>query len=626
MENMPIFNTLSYKIFFSVAQEYVEKYDVDNIEPADEPQTAVPEPEPEPRPAPKAYIPQAAAPEEPGLPVYDVEPEPNNNTRNIIIAILALIVAGAAAWFAFAGGSGKNNPLGVQKPKWEKFVAVKTDGVRLYKEADTSSPGLQIVIELMDGCMPREKLLWQGDKAPRGYDVNDYDVYFGRVFPVIDESDSWYRVHIGTGEIREAYLQKESCEEVKPEPITKEIIDKVKTGEWSRLVEKGEFANLYLERDHDGEWGETIVAGVLMEGCIIIPNGCCFHPLNTDTTEVGMRNVSGSPDYNRWQMECPAKYWKESDEEIDPTFDVNLLDDNDLRKVVMAIRPTDDTGSTVLYYFPSVATDRFIEFEYSFSPAAVSEAEEDETPQHVTGYKCVKEDDECQLVALFGDNEVKTGMTAMVDYGILEVVDLDGDGNMECLLAELGGGNMEENRTPFVVCYDSEADKFIETEHMRYYADTEKEEWKGQTTYVQRHGLRKVRYAYSKGKLDIVENEVKQFGTARVTIDLDNLYGTDEEGKKSVTADIDGDGTYEFLNITRGMSHAEGYGLMNLRSIATSDGQEIEVDRIAETFKILEENTNGLPDIIADDWLLRWNGTGYDRWEWDGKNIVKCTI
>lgn len=125
MENMPIFNTLSYKIFFSVAQEYVEKYDVDNIEPADEPQTAVPEPEPEPRPAPKAYIPQAAAPEEPGLPVYDVEPEPNNNTRNIIIAILALIVAGAAAWFAFAGGSGKNNPLGVQKPKWEKFVAVK---------------------------------------------------------------------------------------------------------------------------------------------------------------------------------------------------------------------------------------------------------------------------------------------------------------------------------------------------------------------------------------------------------------------------------------------------------------------------------------------------------------------
>lgn len=622
MENMPIFNTLSYKIFFSVAQEYVEKYDVDNIEPADEPQTAVPEPEPEPRPAPKAYIPQAAAPEEPGLPVYDVEPEPNNNTRNIIIAILALIVAGAAAWFAFAGGSGKNNPLGVQKPKWEKFVTVKTDGVRLYKEADTSSPGLQIAIGQMDGRMPGEKLLWQGDKAPRGYDVNDYDVYFGRVFPVIDESDSWYRVHIGTGEIREAYLQKESCEEVKPEPITKEIIDKVKTGEWSRLVEKGEFANLYLERDPDGEWGEAIVAGVLMEGCIIIPNGCCFHPLNTDTTEVGMRNVSGSPDYNRWQMECPAKYWKESDEEVDPTFDVNLLDDNDLRKVVMAIRPTGDTGSTVLYYFPSVATDRFIEFEYSFSPASVSETEE--AAATATAFRV---DDEKLIATVDGEER-----TVDLDFGninLIGVKDLDGDGSIEAVICRfMSSINGEPVDCPLVVYYDAESDELKLTDNMKLTCEPTFEGADGGIIMKQHEGLMTILYAFESGRLVVKQEEFKDFGTVNSKVDIYEVFGEGEEGEKSMAFDIldDGDNEEESLKFVR---ETMGYyhGLkMTLLSVERADGQTVEPDISAETFKFLKEKTNGMPDIIGDNYLYRWNGTGYDRWEWDGKNIVKCTI
>lgn len=622
---MPIFNTLSYKIFYSVAEEYIAKYDVDNIEREDGTDADTAE---SAQTAPLPDVPQAAAHEAaPTIFDSDIKTKPNNNTRNIIIAVVALIVAGAAAWFVFSGSDSKNNPLGVQKPKWEKFAMVKVGGVKLYKEADTSSPNLQIAIEQLDGCMPGEKLLWQGDKAPRGYDVSDYDVESSRVFPVLDESDSWYRIYIGTGEVREAYLQKECCEEVKPEPITKDIIDKVKTGEQAthRLVDKGEFANLYLERYFDEMgWGETITAGVLSEGCIIMPYGCFFNPIKTDTTGVGMRNISDSPDYNSWQLVCPGRYWKDSADDSDGMFDVNLLDDSDLRKVVMAVRPASDTGSNVLYYFPTVATDRFIEFEYSFSPAAEMEMEAEEQQPTVTKYKVEGE----KLKAWLGDEE----QTVKLDFGninLIEVKDLDGDGNMEAVICHfMAAANGEPMDCPIEIYYDAETGDFKHTDEMKLTATPAFEENGDGITIIQREGLKAVRYKFAEGKLTITDDSFKNIGHVIGEIDMNDLFDFGDSGEKTVGADFFGNSPDDVAKLTFVYEFGGYYhGLkMELNGVELLDGSTKSAYVAASKFQFLEEKTNGMPDIIGDNYLYRWNGNGYEQYGWDGKNFVKCNV
>lgn len=141
-------------------------------------------------------------------------------------------------------------------------------------------------------------------------------------------------------------------------------------------MEKGEFANLYfewypVEIDDEG----TVMAGVLTDGCIVAPEECRLHPQKTETTEVTIQNVSLEAYYNLWRLDCPEKYWRTSSIFAKSIFDVTLLTDSDIQKIVMAIRPQYSTSSKVYYYFPTVATDRFVGFDYSFSPAADVEVE-----------------------------------------------------------------------------------------------------------------------------------------------------------------------------------------------------------------------------------------------------------
>lgn len=180
MEKNEIFNTLSYKIFYSVAQEYIKKYEeeideivTDSAEVSSGTEATANVPKPiAPDAAPAVSTPSGSASDN----VDNQNEKTNNITRNIIIALSVLIVGGAIAWFAFFSGGSKNNPLGVQKPKWEKFVMVNAEGVMLFKEASTTSPNLKHAVERLDGCMPGEAILWSGEKAPRGYDVDDYNV------------------------------------------------------------------------------------------------------------------------------------------------------------------------------------------------------------------------------------------------------------------------------------------------------------------------------------------------------------------------------------------------------------------------------------------------------------------
>ena len=624
MEKNEIFNTLSYKIFYSVAQEYIKKYegeldeivtDSAEVSSGTEATANVPKPIASDA-APAVSTPSVSASDN----VDNQNEKTNNTTRNIIIALIVLIVGGAIAWFAFFSGGSKNNPLGVQKPKWEKFVMVNAEGVMLFKEANSTSPNLKSAVDCVDCDMPQEQLLWSGEKAPRGYHVDDYGVEINSVYPVIDENEDWYKVYIGTGTIREAYLQKKYTEEVKPEPITKEIIDKVKTDSWitHRLVEKGEFANLYLERGFDemGD-GEYVIVGVLTEGCIVIPDQCHFRPTKSDVVESEMKNNSTDAEYQWWQFTCSEKYWNASEEGGDGTFDVNLLEDNDIRKIVMALRPIGDTDTEVWYYFPTVASDRFIGFNYSFSPAAV------DAPEGQSSVSEYRVDGETLIATIAGeDRELKLELGNTELYGYK---DLDGDGSMEAVVSHfMSGANGEPVDCPYVVYYDAENDQLKKTDEMALTCKPTFEGDGDKIVIVQREGLRMVSYSYEAGKLNTEKDEVKSFGNILSSIEMSNVFADAEYGEKSVSLNFDDEGDDEE---TLTFSREEGgyyHGLkMTLQSVSFASGESKSIDITADKFQILKESTNNMPDIIGDNYLYRWDGSRYEEYMWDGTNLVK---
>lgn len=557
-----------------------------------------------------------------------IEQEPVDDSRKkwyYIGGAVAAAVIAVSCFFAFSGGSGNdNNPLGVQKPKWEKFVKVNTSDVKLYKEASTDSPVLQEAIENIDSDMAGNILMWQSDKKPRGYNVDDYCVMENTIYPVIDENDEWYRVHIGNREITEAYIQKIHCEEVKPEPITKKIIDKVKTDNWTthKLVEKGEFANLYLERyfNEMGD-GETIITGVLIDGCIVVPDECNFRPCKKDTIGTDIYNSVNSSDYNDWWMNCPKEYWKASPEVGDGIFDANKLTDSDIQKIVLAMRPQGNTASKVYYYFPTVATDRFIEFEYSFSPATTVVVEEGQAV--VTDFRVEGE----KLIATIDGEDREVDL----DFGNIKlfgVKDLDGDGSMEAVISHfMTSINGEPVDRPLVVYYDAESDKLKLTDKMEltYESEPTFEGSDGGIIMVQHEGLKTIRYAFEDKKLVVKKEEFKNCGSESDNVTIDDLFSNSEDGEKTLSIDFIANGERSYATLT--FSYETGgyyHGFkMTLKKFVLATGEVMEPDITASTFKFLKEYTNGMPDIIGDNYLYRWNGNNYESYGWDGNNFVR---
>lgn len=114
----------------------------------------------------------------------------------------------------------------------------------------------------------------------------------------------------------------------------------------------------------------------------------------------------------------------------------------------------------------------------------------------------------------------------------------------------------------------------------------------------------------------------------RTTLRMNDYFANDGTGSQTISIDIDGDGEEESVVIHRDESHAGGYGeYMSICIIRWQDGREIgsENNNVVSgaTIKILEKIHNGMPDIIADNYLKRWNGNDYESWGWDGEELKK---
>lgn len=534
--------------------------------------------------------------------------------KPLIIGITAAVILLCGLAFFFFNGSrngNDNNLLGVQKPHWERFVRITDDDAFLYEQPDPDSFILMILRE--DTGLERLVMRDMYDKTgvPRNCTLMLYSINTETVFPVLDETEDWYKVYIGVKEVREAFVMKSKVEEIKPEPITAELIDSVWTGNNSnaRMIKEGEFANLVL--DHVVNQiveNELVKVGVLTEGCLVFPNTSVFFPRQEDVAEVTMHDTSTNPEYRYWELAAPESYWAESDGY--PVFNIDRLTDADLRQVVANLRPSKERVNEVWYYFPTLVSS-FRSFEYSLSPVTTENEKEESGSCIINDYKIEND----QLLAEVDGEYVETGFSDLLDIEIKCITDLDQDGSKECLIAGHPDGDMVLCHC--MVVYNADTKEFCNFE-LTCVGEPKEEETDDGRVLAMRRGLRLIKYDIEDYVVIKLVDEMISYGTDYLSFDVDDVETDD---RKVVVDDIDDDGIDDMICLWGVSGVDDNY--IAIETINFGDGTNVNTAIEGQTIKILREKTSGKPDIIGDDCLFRWNGSSYELFNLDGTNSVE---
>lgn len=544
----------------------------------------------------------------------DSESKDNRTLLYSIGGIITVAIIGIICFFAFGKGKKSESILGLQKPKWEKFVHMKGKETAFYQSPNLSSPKLMQACNA-EGCGIDYQYLWTGEKPSEGY--TDFENYKytdeTSVFPVIEEQDGWYKVYLSTKDkIHEAYVEKSQCEEVSPEPITQEVLSKISSDYY--LLEQGKYKNLcFALGSNDIDEPELCMGELIDEKCIAFSAHYDMFILENDTTQNftfsrgeyisddGATNYTFSIFFNPNRSISTGDY---------KHFNTKSLTEEEISNMVEKTTSVKHDNGLLryAYYFPSVSGNSLFYF-YPYKEFEGEEnMEEGTTTKHISNYRV--EDDENLIATVDGeDREVDLDIGKTILFG---VKDLDGDGNMEAIASHyMSGINGAAVDCPFIVYYDPESDTFKKTEEMKITIDTEPtiEEDGGKPIIIQRDGLRTVRYIFENKKLKVLDDKTKKYGHIETKIDLADLFG-DEEGEKtqSVVFPNGEEATLHFEYENGGMYHG---GKMTLENIELANGEKIYVGEAAKTFYILKETTNDMPEIIGDTHLYRWNGENY---------------
>ena len=231
------------------------------------------------------------------------------------------------------------------------------------------------------------------------------------------------------------------------------------------------------------------------------------------------------------------------------------------------------------------------------------------------------------LYAKMGEEWIATDITSEYNEIMIDKKhDLDNNGDMEAIVYE---SDERELYRPFIVYYDKEVSAFKKTENLEFNSmPTTQTTTDGNIQLLQREGIRWIIYSFREGNLKRIEDRTKDVGRVRTTLRMNDYFANDGTGNQTISIDIDGDGEEESVVIHRDESHAGGYGsYMSIQIIRWQDGREIGSEDTnvvsGTTLKILEKIHNGMPDIIADNYLKRWNGNDYESWGWDGEKLKK---
>lgn len=539
--------------------------------------------------------------------------------------IIAIALIGIISFFAFGGNKQSDNILGLQKPTWKKFVVVNGNDTYLYRQPDTNSDELKD--SGCDGdCDPI--YVWTEADLQEGYHIQNNVVSDGLVYPVIEETSEWYKVHISQYNVREAWVKKSACTEVKPEPITTATIKKMSYG-WEnyRFIEEGKYKDMFF-RTYEMFAGNDMQMGVLDNGVLLSSTAATdvniYYELEESLRWIDTSDASNE-DFAIYQLAITDKLHK--DEVSDGVLlDPSKLSDLDIETLVTTFKPGKKDGVNAYYYFPTVNDKDIIRF--TIYPDGADSTNNNETTASndqgsVSDYKV----EDNVLYAKIGEEWIATDITSEYNEIMIDNKhDLDNNGDMEAIVYE---SDERELYCPFIVYYDKEESAFKKTENLEFNSmPTTQTTTDGNMQLLQREGIRWIIYSFREGNLKRVEDRTKDVGRVRTTLRMNDYFANDGTGNQTISIDIDGDGEEESVVIHRDESHAGGYGsYMSIQIIRWQDGREIgsEDNNVVSgaTLKILEKIHNGMPDIIADNYLKRWNGNDYESWGWDGEKLKK---
>lgn len=549
----------------------------------------------------------------------ETQEKSNRTLLHSIGGVVAVAIIGIICILAFGKNKKSESILGLQKPKWEKFVHMKGKETAFFQSPDLSSPRLMQACN-DEGCGIDYQYLWTGDKPSTGYKNLENFKYEDAtsVFPVVEEQDGWYKVQITElGNAREAYVEKSQCEEVKPEPITQEVLSTISSK--YNLLEKGKYKNICFDLNTDEEIA-SLRMGELLDGkCLAFSYAFQVTAIESDTTATSYFEVSdytdddGTKTYSYSIYYNPSRSVTKNDYKY---FDTKSLTEQEIGDIVTKMTNIKQKHDWISYeyYFPSVSSEHLFAFRVADIPNEENSAlSEDE--KTVTEYKVESK----KLLALVGDEWIETGFYS--EDGNIEIYhqeDLDNDGNFEIIL-QIFEGNAYDN--PFIIYYDKESSTFKRTKSMELEENPSLEtRYDPHTLMIQKEGLRTIKYIFAEGKLKEESDQLENVGKIRRTLKVSDIYSGSEEGERNMTFDFDGDGEDENITFHRSMTHAEDYGeCIDIVMVKWADGREVSSEGgsllRAGTFKFLVSETNGMPDIICDNYLKKWNGSNYETVE-----------
>ncbi len=536
------------------------------------------------------------------------------------VLLIALI-----CFFTCSGKKG-NDLLPVEKPAWEKFVVITADEIHLYKEASEVSPQLEVSQEDLESDAIDMYFKWSDQPDKNGYVSAPYTLFKDNVLPVIEEVDGWYKVTIsedlfGT---ETCYISKSVCREVKPEPITPELLDTLETYKGYMatfgLQTEGKYKNICfisVFSEMDGSW---LDAAVLYDGVLINPQ---TKRINTqsdysqdDAFSIGEKDGMTALSYGKnlslneiiFDARPIASKAKKGELDLDNLFE--------------SIPTSSSNVQEVSYYFPDVDKTRIFTFTQELTGNNTSNNTEIANDQdNVPNINYVVDKDEDGNYGLFAEinNEKKSlDINGYHELRILDQRDYDGDGIKEALIYRWGGGNYIE--TPYIVYYDSATESFKIAEGFQYQSEDPHisvEEWNGKPSFRENVGIRKDRYVFEDHEVKLAERILPDVGKIVCTITTEQIFSSGEEDSKTISIDIDGNEVKEKVVFFNDKSRAMDYGAsMRLENIYGDEwclpdyGQD-DLGVQGTKFSFLQSETNSMPDILVDDaWLYKYNGEG----------------
>lgn len=528
-------------------------------------------------------------------------------------------------------GGGRNNPLGIEHPAWERFVVVTDPNTRFHKAPSADSPTLMWAMENMESDVAACEYRWSDQGRKRGFSVNDYEASSFTVYPVESEENGWLKLFVSNDMYGSttAYVEKDVCREVKPAKLTPEIFDQIDGQGFCRhyILQSGELCDVCFLSQFEDMDGEHVTMGQVFDDCLVFPWAKCYISANQNynINDVQLNGKDGYYLLNYGGQYC---YSQQGDGYSMTVLDTRKLPADMVQHLYELMKNDHPQYFTAYYYFPDVEEGHYFTFNYSAEKTHGQAAGEDgEEVPHVTGFRSMSVGDEYELQAEFyGEAYDDTGIRSFCPIDVLLTDDLDGDGHVDAIVQEFCGGNAAEP-IPYIVCFDPVADTFKSTDGFNTWREVKVEEKDGRKTMVQQEGIKSMRYVLENQELKLVETDVYDVGRTLKAWTREQLFPEENEMSEDVyvSFDIDGDGTDEQLCFSHDTSHPFMWGAyMSLYKIVWADGRESDYSGIyiSDRIAVVESMTNGMHDILTgESFFQRWDGSHYMEWTWNGKKL-----